>query len=389
MFRLRISCVGLCLLAATAGAQTADVRTAWNAVSTNLIGAAVKMPSGNYDFHPTPDTRSFAELIGHVADTQAVFCGALLPGAKAPAGAAKLTNKDELVRALEQSTALCTAALDRTTDSDSLQTVKFFGRERMKLALLWANVAHDNEHYGNVVTYLRLKGVIPPSSDPAMTKNRVYYDQAHGEMGVPPEMAEVATRAGFQVIAAAQPITAEVVKKMRVVYLRAPSKAFSDDEKTAIVGFVKGGGSLLLVLDEEQRQSLSGTGVNDLIEPFGMKLTPDTPYVHNCGAMAKAGEINAADREIPYSGGRAIEGGTPFAFQLDKAGKPAQAFAAWKKVGGGGKVIVMAEGMASLFLGTKEGERLSGVPRDPARTVYWGKDSPIFMEEVLAWLVRP
>lgn len=367
----------------------ADVRTAWTTVSANLIGAAVKMPASNYDFRPTPDTRSFAELIGHVTDTQAVFCGALLPGAKAPASAAKLTQKEELVQALEASVAFCTMAVDRTSDSDSLQLVSFFGRDRVKLSLLWANVAHDNEHYGNVVTYLRLKGVVPPSSDATMTKNRVYYDLAHGETGVPPGMAALATRAGFQTIAAAQPITAEVVKKMRVVYLRAPSKAFSDAEKTALVDFVKSGGSLLLVLDEEQRQALAGTGVNDLIEPFGMKLTPDTPYVHNCGAIAKAGEINAADREIPYSGGRAIEGGTPFAFQLDKAGKPAQAFAAWKKVDGGGKVIVMGEGMASLFLGTTEGERLTGIPHDPKGTVYWGKDSSIFMEEVLAWLVRP
>ena len=91
---------------------------------------------------------------------------------------------------------------------------------------------------------------------------------------------------------------------------------------------------------------------------------------------------------MPYSGGRAVEGGTPFAFQLDKDGKPAQPFAASKRLERGGRIVVMGEGMASLLLGVPEGRRLTGPPRDAQNTVYWGKDSAIFMEEVLAWLAR-
>lgn len=78
----------------------------------------------------------------------------------------------------------------------------------------------------------------------------------------------------------------------------------------------------------------------------------------------------------------------PFAYQLDRSGKPAQPFAAWKKLESGGRIVVMAEGMASLFLGTQDGQRLTGIPRDPAGTTYWGQDSAAFMEEVLAWLVK-
>lgn len=100
--------------------------------------------------------------------------------------------------------------------------MKLFGRDRANLTVLWANISHSNEHYGNVVTYVRLKGVVPPSSEGGALRSR-----------------------------------------------------------------------------PEQRQSLAVTGVNDLVEPFGMKLTPDTPYVHNCSAIAKAGEIHRADREIP------------------------------------------------------------------------------------------
>jgi hypothetical protein len=201
-------------------------------------------------------------------------------------------------------------------------------------------------------------------------------------------MAEIAGRVGITLESSTAPLTAEALKGVRLLYLRAPSKTFADTEKAAVVSYLRAGGSLLLVLDEERRQPLASTGVNDLIQPFGMALTGDTEYLHNCGGLAKAGDVNAADREIPFSGGRAVEGGTPFAFQLDAAGKPAQPFAAWKRLENGGRLVVMGEGMASIFLGVPEGKRLSGVPRSFEQTTYWGKDSAIFMEEVLSWLVK-
>jgi hypothetical protein len=225
-------------------------------------------------------------------------------------------------------------------------------------------------------------------SQESRSRVRLYFDQAHGEAAPPEPMAGIAERLNLEISTSTQPISRSALAGSRLLYLRAPSQAFSAEEKEAIVSFAREGGSLLLVLDEESRQKLATTGVNDLIAPFGMALTPDTEYLHNCGAIAKKGEVNAADREIPYSGGRAVEGGTPFAFQLDKDGNPAQPFAALKKLEGGGRVVVMGEGMASLFLGTREGQRLTGVPRDASATTYWGKDSAVFMEEVLAWLVR-
>lgn len=148
----------------------------------------------------------------------------------------------------------------------------------------------------------------------------VYFDRAHGEFG-PPAMDTVAARAGLAVTYATQPLTAEALRGHRVLYLRAPPRAFAAPEKAAVVDFVRRGGSLLLVLDQEERQSLAVTGVNDLIAPFGMRLTADTPRVPNGGAVAAAGEINAADRELPFDGGRAVEGGAPFAWQLDSAGR--------------------------------------------------------------------
>ena len=181
------------------------------------------------------------------------------------------------------------------------------------------------------------------------------------------------------------PITADALEGVRLVYLRAPNKAFQNSEKQAIRSFLKKGGSLLLVLDEEKRQNLAVVGVNDVIEPFGLKLSGDTPEILNTGAIAKAGEIDKADREIPNDGGREVFGGTPFAYQLNKEGAPAQPFAAYVKLDNGARIVVMGEGMASLFLGVPDAVRLTIDPKNPK---WWGKDSQIFMEEVLSWLLN-
>jgi hypothetical protein len=71
--------------------------------------------------------------------------------------------------------------------------------------------------------------------------------------------------------------------------------------------------------------------------------------------VARAVEINKADREVPFSGGRTVEGGTPFAFQLDKDGKPSHPFGADTRLANGGRIVVLGEGMASLFLGGPSG----------------------------------
>jgi hypothetical protein len=221
----------------------------------------------------------------------------------------------------------------------------------------------------------------------AQARVRLVFDLAHGQQPPPPPLEPIAKKLGLELHTSKDPISAATLEGARLLYLRAPSGEFTASEEAAIAAFVKGGGSLLLVLDEERRQSLEKTRVNHVLASFGMKLTPDTEYLHNNGAIAKAGEINKADRQVPFSGGRAVEGGTPFAYQLDKDGKPWHPFAAFKRVDGGGRVVVFGEGMASLFLGDPKGVRLSGDQKN--LTPYWGPDSAIFMEEVLTWLCRP
>lgn len=215
---------------------------------------------------------------------------------------------------------------------------------------------------------------------------RVVYDLGHGQTSVITQMAEIARKLGFDIDPVSGPLRKEVLSGARLLYLRTPTRPYAEDERKAIVDFVRGGGSLLVVMDEERRTSLDATGVNTVIGPLGFELSADTEYLHNAGGLARSGPINRADRELPYSGGRSVAGGAAFAWQLDREGKTAQPFASYAQLGSA-RVIVMAEAMASAFLGKPEGIRLSGVPRDPQNTVFWGKDSALFMEEVFAWLL--
>jgi hypothetical protein len=226
---------------------------------------------------------------------------------------------------------------------------------------------------------------------PAGAAVRICADQAHGEtLGAPitKQYSGIATKLGGELVSLDAPTSAATLQGCRVLVLRVPTQEITQDEREAILNFIRNGGSMLLAFDEERRAPLETTRVNDLIAPFGLTLTADTEYLHNNGAIAKKGVINAADRELPFSGGRAVEGGTPFAWQLDKDGKPGQVFGASTTVGKTAKVVVLSDAMATLFLGTPEGVRLTGVPRDPSKTTYWGKDAAIFMEELLTWLIK-
>jgi hypothetical protein len=229
---------------------------------------------------------------------------------------------------------------------------------------------------------LLLAIALPATSAPS----RVVYDLGHGQTSVITQMSELGRKLGFETDPVAGPLTTEALRGARLLYLRAPTKPYAAEEKKAVVDFVRGGGSLLVVMDEERRTSLDGTGINDVISPLGFELSADSEYLHNAGAVAKAGPINRGERELPYSGGRAVAGGTAFAWQLDRDGKTAHPFASFTQLGSA-RVIVMSEAMASAFLGKPEGVRLSGVPRDPQNTVFWGKDSALFTEEVFAWLL--
>ena len=133
-----------------------------------VIAAAEKMPETNYSFKPTPEVRSFGQLVGHLADSQYYFCALATGDTKTPPGIEKSkTGKDELIGALKEAVAYCSKAYAGMTDSKGGETVKFLNTDFARLAVLAANTAHDYEHYGNMVTYMRIKGIVPPTSEKA------------------------------------------------------------------------------------------------------------------------------------------------------------------------------------------------------------------------------
>lgn len=137
-----------------------------NLVKNNLIRAAEKMPEEHYSFRPTPEVMSFGEMLGHVADAQYTYCSSVSGERKpAPGLQKKQLSKAELVAALKEAFAVCDQAIAGLTDAKAVELVPFFGRQMPRLTILTFNTAHNDEHYGNIVTYMRMKGLVPPSSE--------------------------------------------------------------------------------------------------------------------------------------------------------------------------------------------------------------------------------
>jgi uncharacterized damage-inducible protein DinB len=153
-------------MAAQSNPLSASQKGLYTIVKTNMIKAADKMPEDNYAFRPTDSVRSFGQLVGHVADAQYLFCSvAMQEKNPAPGIEKKKTSKADLVQALKDAFAYCDKAYDGMTDAHAADMVKFFGRDSTKLGVLSFNSAHTDEHYGNVVTYMRIKNLVPPSSE--------------------------------------------------------------------------------------------------------------------------------------------------------------------------------------------------------------------------------
>jgi uncharacterized damage-inducible protein DinB len=142
-----------------------EAKQAYTSIKNNLTAMAAKMPPENYDFKATPDVRTFGALIAHVADTQMRTC-AMIVGEQKTVDAASKTAKNDLVAALQASFAECDAAFDSINDSNAQQMVGAGRMPRSRLGSLISSVViHDNEEYGYMSVYLRLKGIVPPSTE--------------------------------------------------------------------------------------------------------------------------------------------------------------------------------------------------------------------------------
>ena len=151
-------------LASSAKAMHAMIRR-------DLAEAAESMPADEYAFRPTPQVRTFGQIIGHVIDANFFFC-AQAAGEKSPATAdyEEIVDKAALVKALNDSLDYCDRVYAATTDAGFFQPMRIANvgstgsTNTVRGAVLMYNVAHNNEHYGNLAVYMRLKGHVPPSS---------------------------------------------------------------------------------------------------------------------------------------------------------------------------------------------------------------------------------
>ena len=158
--------------ASPANPLSAGAKRSYDIIKGYIIKAAAKMPEEHYAFKPTPEVRSFGQLLGHIADSNFVIC-ATVAGEKPPMGSFEpatsleqtKTTKADLAKALGDSFAYCDKVHAGMTVAAGAELTKTFVGQTAKLSFLEFNTHHDFEHYGNVVTYMRLKGLVPPSSE--------------------------------------------------------------------------------------------------------------------------------------------------------------------------------------------------------------------------------
>jgi uncharacterized damage-inducible protein DinB len=137
----------------------------------DVMGSAEKIPEDLWSYQPTKDVRTIGQLFAHIADGQYEFCGVAAEGHPVSKGIEKtMKTKAEIVAALNTAFAYCDSAYSNMNDANAAEIVSLFGRKLTKLGVMDFNVAHNMEHYGNLVTYMRLKGIIPPSSTPKTPK---------------------------------------------------------------------------------------------------------------------------------------------------------------------------------------------------------------------------
>lgn len=151
--------------ASNANPLSGAMKYAYSMSKEDVLKSAEEMPEENYSFKPVSTVRSFGQLIGHVADAQYEFCAAVIGDGKQPPGIEKSkTSKADLIQALKDAFAYCDQAYNNMTDAHAAEMTKFFGHDAPRMSILWFNISHNMEHYGNIVTYLRIKGLVPPSS---------------------------------------------------------------------------------------------------------------------------------------------------------------------------------------------------------------------------------
>jgi hypothetical protein len=141
-----------------------EAQQSWTRTRGNLLAAAEKMPEENYTFKPAPESQSFGELVAHTADSAMGTCSAY-NGERKQGGAASKKTKAELVAALTAGLAECDKAYSSLTDAKATEMIAGRGGNRSRLGSLYGNTIHLEHEYAQMAVHLRLKSIVPPSSE--------------------------------------------------------------------------------------------------------------------------------------------------------------------------------------------------------------------------------
>ena len=161
------------LLGSGAWAQTgpsnpivASSKVFYSNAKQDILRTADKVPEDKYAFKPVDTVRSLGQVLAHVADGQYEFCGGAAGNHDDKGVEQTAKTKADIIAALKTAFAYCDAIYAGMTDAKAVELIPFFGGAKItRLSLLDFNVAHTMEHYGNLVTYMRIKGIVPPSSE--------------------------------------------------------------------------------------------------------------------------------------------------------------------------------------------------------------------------------
>jgi uncharacterized damage-inducible protein DinB len=145
------------------------IKGSWDGAKRNVNQSAEQMPEADFAFKPTDQVRTFGQILAHIAGANYVFCSAAR-GEKSPFAEDHFEKigkaKADIVKALNESMTYCDAAYTSLTDRSAAESIAMpFGMGNgARASALINNAGHLQEHYGNLVTYFRIKGMVPPSS---------------------------------------------------------------------------------------------------------------------------------------------------------------------------------------------------------------------------------
>lgn len=239
-----------------------------------------------------------------------------------------------------------------------------------------------------LLSFSSMNAVYSQSMDAAEYK--ISIDVGHGQIfwgdpsntqGLPADRAERVRYLASQLQDNASAVNAELIflheeikaadlRDSDLLFIHVPSSQYTKNEIGVIKDFLEQGGSLFLAMDVDYWTTLEQTNVNDIIRPYSIQFGTDSPDTE-VGALTRKGLITGQALKIPYHGGRIVDGGTPFSFSTGPEPIP---FGVFTELDSGGKMIVMGDAMASLYMNSWQ-------EVDDYQTEE-------FMQDVLQWLLE-